>query len=160
MNIFVVAIQQITTRKMGSDPDMPRMQRSPGIKLSRRRLAICRTECYNRKLLKEFKKSEISLSNIQEIDVYLGKRNDKDKQRESYMKMGILIGVIGLILGVSITLVAGTVMRSISVVGQIKQISSSNSVITVVTVMSDRERNVYNYDITGNLISSLTITGN
>jgi hypothetical protein len=75
------------------------------------------------------------------------------------MKKSIIIGIIALATGICLSALAGSVMKSVSVAGHIEQISCSNGTTSVITSVSQNTVRVYNYDISGNLLSTLTISG-
>lgn len=75
------------------------------------------------------------------------------------MKKAVLIGAICLGVGICIPLLAGMVSKSISVDGHIEHVSCSNGITSVITAINQNTKRIYNYDISGNMLSTLTVTG-
>ena len=76
------------------------------------------------------------------------------------MKRIFVVGLFGLlILGGLTAFAAGLASRSVNVDGRIDSVFCSNGVVSVVTEISRTSRKVYNFDLSGNLMSTLSVTG-
>lgn len=67
--------------------------------------------------------------------------------------------VVAVGIGCCIPLLAGMVSKSVNVDGHIEQVSCSNGITSVITAINQNTKRVYNYDLSGNLVLTLTISG-